>query len=568
MSFGFPLGLLSLLSLAPILAAYFLRRRQKPRTVSAVFLWRTKSQRAQAGPRLQRFSREASILLEALAVVAAALFLSDLRFGRTVEQRHLVLVVDGSLSMAARPPTGKPVAERVRLEAARLVERERVGLLTVVESGVHPRVLAGPQVEATRALAALEKWRPQGPAHDLVPAAQLGKELAGGEAKVHLLTDGPLPAGAALPPEVELTALGQPADNLALVSAQRRDEGELAVVTVRVASYCGSSREVAVRFEGPSPRLETIRLEPGATAAIRLSFPGAGPISVALPDDALIEDGRARLLPSPVQKVRVRLLSGLSAAEAAAVRRFLEVAPGVLPAQPDSGADLTLGPEGSGATVQLGAKGALKSFVGPFFTQKHHPLLEDVGLSGVLWTAGDNPNGRPVVTAGDTVLISEEEGALRLNLELSRSNVQRTAAWPVLLGNAVRRARLSSPGFQKRQLTLGEEVPVVTEPGGSYTLEGPSGARAVLGAGAVTLPPLSPPGTYRLLRDGEEVDALEVLAIDPRESDLRDRGAARLPAKAAAGIGLAALADRRAVWPLVLLLVLLLADFSLTARER
>src|SRR3954466_11990153 len=109
MSIGFPLGLLALLAALPLVAAYFLRRKQPPRVVSALFLWRTPDQRAQAGPRFERFSQEASLLLELLAVAAAAAFLSDAHCGGTHSRRHLVVVVDGSLSMQARG-----VTERVR----------------------------------------------------------------------------------------------------------------------------------------------------------------------------------------------------------------------------------------------------------------------------------------------------------------------------------------------------------------------------------------------------------------------------------------------------------------------
>ena len=97
MSFGFPWGLLALGALVPLVAAYFLRRKQKPVVVSALFLWRTPRPRAEAGPRFERFTREASLLLEALAVVAAALFLADVRLGEDARTRHVVLVVDGSL---------------------------------------------------------------------------------------------------------------------------------------------------------------------------------------------------------------------------------------------------------------------------------------------------------------------------------------------------------------------------------------------------------------------------------------------------------------------------------------
>ena len=93
--------------------------------------------------------------------------------------------------------------------------------------------------------------------------------------------------------------------------------------------------------------------------------------------------------------------------------------------------------------------------------------------------------------------MSEEEGRVHLNLDLSRSNLQRTPAWPVLLGNVVREARRTREGFPRRQLTLGEPLPVVTQPGARYTLVGPLGEKPVFGAGALTLPPPLVPGPLR-----------------------------------------------------------------------
>jgi hypothetical protein len=228
----------------------------------------------------------------------------------------------------------------------------------------------------------------------------------------------------------------------------------------------------------------------------------------------------------------------------------------------------TVGPPGARADVTLGTVAPLKSYLGPFFAQKGHPLLEDVQLSGVVWTAGQNPAGRPLMTAGDVVLVSEDDdGRLHLNLELSRSNVQRTVAWPVLIGNLVRRARTLQPGLPRKQLMLGEDVVVTITPGARYVLKGPSGVeRSVLGVGPVTLPAPPSPGRWTLLRDGQEVDALEVLPLDPRESDLHTRGPYAV--KAAVGEGLASLALRRprSSWWLLAMLALLLVDFWLTAR--
>src|SRR4051794_23730884 len=167
MSFGFPWGLLALGALVPLVAAYFLRRKQKPVTVSALFLWRTPRPRAEAGPRFERFTREASLLLEALAMIAAALFLADVRFSDDMRARHVVLVVDGSLSLSARGPDGVTVLERVRREAAKRVEQERATRVTVLASGSVPRVIAGPEAEPSKALGALESFQALGADHDV-----------------------------------------------------------------------------------------------------------------------------------------------------------------------------------------------------------------------------------------------------------------------------------------------------------------------------------------------------------------------------------------------------------------
>ncbi len=570
MSFGFPFGLLALGALVPLVSAYFLRRRQRPRLVSALFLWRSPSQRAQAGPRFERFSREASLALETLAVITATLFLADLRCGKEVPKRHVVVVVDGGLSLAAHGGNGT-VADRVREAVAKLARDEDAAALTVIETGVKPTVLAGPQLDTARALALLEAWRPVQPAHDVAPALLMARELTSARgARVWFFTDGPLPDGFVLPPEVVVHSVGAASDNLALVTAQRHDLGGVASLTVRVSNFSILAREVPVRFVALEPpaaeQLQTVELPPGGSAVVRVGLKTASSVEVSLPDDALSEDSKVVLLPSPTSELTVGTLEGLDGAARSALERFFQIAPGLVTRNP---ASLTFGPPGSAAAVTVGARGTLKSFVGPFFTQKGAPLLDDVQLAGVVWTVGENPPGRPLVTAGEAVLLSEDDdGALHLNLELSRSNLHRTPAWPVLLGNVIQRARLKAPGLPRRHLMLGEEVPVVTQAGFKWALKGPDGKqRPILGAGAVTLPALPAPGRWALLKDGAEVDALAVLPIDPRESDLRTRGPYDVAAAGGGAAFTAAFSRPRPLWPVALLLLLLLLDFWLTARE-
>lgn len=569
MTLGFPFGLLALLAAPVLVGAYFLRRRQPPRTVSALFLWRTPDQRAEAGPRLQRFSREASLLLELLAVLVAALFLADLRWGETARRQHVVVVVDGSLSMNAKVD-GETAAERVKTAVAKLARDEGAGVLTLIESGVKPTLLAGPQQEVDRALSTLERWTPAQPAHDVGPALTLARELSGsGEHRLFFFTDGPPAGEVAFPPQVEARSVGKAVDNVAFLSAQRRDENGQAQVTVRVGNFSSRERPVTVRFlpAGVAPESQALTLQAGATGVVRATFTTREPLSVELEDDALPQDGRLTLLPSPLADVSVALLADLDPAAQQALQRFLAVAPGVRVATP---AQLAFGGRGSAAPVTLGAPPPLRSFVGPFFAQKGSPLLDDVQLGGVVWTAGANPPGRVLLSAGEVALLAEDDdGRLHLNLDVSRSNVQRTAAWPVLLSNLVRQARLGTPGFPRKHLMLGEDVPLVAEAGASWTLRGPDGERRpVIGSGVLTLPPLPLAGGWVLEKDREPFDAAVVLPLDARESDLRTRGPWSVEAAKPRALASLATTSPRPWWPVGLLLVLVLADLWLTAAPR
>lgn len=569
MTLAAPLGLLALLAMPALVAAYFLRRRQPPRTVSALFLWRTPDQRAEAGPRLNRFSREASLALELLAVLFAALFLADLRCGENAPKQHVVIVLDGSLSMNALSG-GSSAADRARTMVASIAQSENAGVLTLIESGVKPSVLAGPQQERDRALSALEQWNPAQPAHDPSTAFTLARELSGGgDHRIYFITDGPLPEASPLPPRFEARSVGKSADNVAFLSAQRRDENGFAQVTVRVGNFSDRAIEAKVVFTAPDdkPQSHAVKLAASGTAVLRVGFKSKEPIEARLADDALPQDGHVVLLPSPLADVSVSLLDGLDANAQQAVRRFLSVAVGVKVTTPSL---LTFGPPGTQANLQLGAKPPLKSFVGPFFAQKGNTLLDDVQLGGVVWTAGENPPGRALMTAGDVVLISEEDdGTLHFNLDVGRSNVQRTVAWPVLLSNVVRQVRLGAPGFPRKHLMLGEDTPLVASAGSTWELRGPNGEkRPVMGSGILTLPPLSAAGRWTLSKDGDDFDSLVVLPLDPRESDLRDRGAYEVVPPQAQAFASLASTHPRPWWPLLVVLLLVLGDFWLTAAPR
>ncbi|MBI5545676.1 MAG: BatA domain-containing protein [Deltaproteobacteria bacterium] len=562
MSLGAPIGLLALLAVPILVGLYFLRRRQPPRVVSALFLWVSPDQRAEAGPKLQRFSREVSLALEIAATLAATGFLADLRLGASAAERQTVLVLDGSMSMSARLPLGRTVAEEA-LENAKRLALEDGGRVTLIASGLRPRLLCGPAAPSSE-LDALKLW-PSGPAHDLQPALRLAHEIAGPRNRVRLITDGapePLPEG------VEVLAIGQDLDNDAFTAALRADRGGVAHLALRIAHFGRSRADIPVvlRSEaGQVLRQERLSFEPGEEKALRIELAHAGTILVELPDDALPADGALRLLPQPLGplKIGVALPDGPAAQS---ILRFLAVDGLASVGEP---ADLVFAAPGPGPvapwTVVLGVAGEGRSLVGPFFADRRHPLLDAVPLEGLLWFAGEPVPGAPLVTSGDAILVSEAPGPVfHVNAELARSNLQRTAAWPVLLSNLLAMRRDALPGFVRHNPALDEELTVNIVPGALWTLEGPATEQALRGEGTLRLPAPAAPGRYRLKRDGRVADELEVLPIDRRESDLRDRSARRVPSPLPVG---RIAADRpRSSVPLLLLVALLCLDWVVTSR--
>jgi hypothetical protein len=555
------LGLLALAAIPALIGLYFLRRRQPPRTVSALFLWKSPDRRAESGPHLQRFSRELSLLCEIGAALAAAAYLADLRLGSPVRAPHTVVVLDSRLSMAARAPGARSAAQRA-LERLIALARADGGRVSVIESGPRPRLTLGPAADPAR-LAGLA-FAPRAGEHSLEGALALAHDLAGPRARVRLLTDR-LPAPAL--EGVEVIALGEPLENDALVAASRRDEAGVATVDLRLAHFGAARAEVLVRLttlEGTLLEEQRVWLGPGEERGVRARLETRVPLQVVLPDDALPEDGQATLLPSPQRRVTVGLHLGGVAGRA--VRRAVEADAAASIGEPG---DLAFEPAGKGAhgpwTAVVGVEGAARARLGPFFAERSEPLLAQVPFDGVLWACGDNPPGRPLLTAGPSTLISEEAGAVfHLNLELARSNVQRTPAFPLLIASLLSARRDALPGFARRHFGLDEEVRVATGDGSGWALEGPGGRSPLPAQAQLRLPP-SAPGRLALWRGGERIDEAAVDALDAAVSDLRGRQSGEIDSPLP--LGTTGPVTERSPWPLFALVALLCLDWIATGAR-
>ncbi len=524
MGFLSPLGLLALLAVPAIILLHLFRRRLRERRVAGLFLFAADRLAADAGRRRAPLRSTPSLWLESLAALLLALAIAGLTFGAESRLPHLVLVLDDSASMGAAHG-GSSTVERAREAAMERLEALPSGATaTVILTGPRPAVAAGPRAPLPFAREAVARWKPERPSHDFLPALHLGRELAADGGRLLFLTDRRF---ARCPPGTELRAFGRAAANAALLSA-RRSGGR---VHVGLAAYGGLPFESRLRVRGSE---RPIVLEPGVTQSLSFDDPAPGePLLLEIADDALAIDNSATLLPVPARIV------GFCAQVDAETQALLRI-PQIVRAM----RDVVLVSEGSRAHLLLTATpGAIEpgrvellltplpaggerdDWIGPFLTERRHPLLDGVTLEGVVWGAGrvDLP-GLPLLLAGEVALLSEEEGPrYRLNLDPSRTNLPASPDWPILFSNLCEEARRRMPGAEEINARLGEPL--------RYRLGAHDRADAIewrlpdggvernRGEGIATLDPRGP-GIHRLLQGDRELASFSVHFVDGRESDL------------------------------------------------
>ena len=183
LSIGVPWGLLALAALPAILAIHLFRQRSPPRPVTGLFLWPLPSTTPASGRRRERVVNLPSLWLELLAALALAWWLADVHPAGDDHGRHLVLVLDDRQRLQAQlstvGSTSDTPAERIRVALhARLAALRANDRVTVIASGLTPRLLCGPAAEPQQALTALAAWQPQAAWHELEPALTLATHLA------------------------------------------------------------------------------------------------------------------------------------------------------------------------------------------------------------------------------------------------------------------------------------------------------------------------------------------------------------------------------------------------------
>lgn len=472
--FALPLALIALTSLPMLAAIYWMRSRHHTRIVSTLSLWVDQRTPREGGRRLQRLQLPLLFLLELLALLlltaaAAGPVLHDKRI-----VHRIVVVLDDSYSMRADASGGKAgtpdTADTPRDRAVQAIHEvlrdHQPFSVRFVLAGTGPQVVGDAVSTMSAVDEQLRQWHGQAPGADLYEALATARQIAP-EAEVLVMTDhkpASMPAGG----RVQWRAFGRSLPNIAFVNAVRQDAGAGHRVLLAVANLSAKVGRTTLTAAG---KPMTLSLQPWQVRRMWFDLPADAPaFRASLGDDGLAADNRVVLLPSPRQRLRVRLAVG-QPRFAAQLRRALlatgrvhlvgdhpqlriaDRAPATQPAA--STADETWR-----LRLMIADKGP--AYVGPFVYDRSHPLTRGLSLAGVVWGAaktGEMP-GAPVLAAGDVPLLTDlplpgGRHLLRLRIVPGESTLGQTPAMPILMWNLVAWRLAHTPGLRQVNFPLG-----------------------------------------------------------------------------------------------------------------
>lgn len=307
-------------------------------------------------------------------------------------------------------------------------------------------------------------------------------------------------------------AVGKPRDNVAVSNAVRSldanqadtllielvNHGELPVSATMTLS-AGTDEVAFASVASPAAVGEPldvlsrmkVEMQPGEVKRLWLKPKDAAdrPLVVSLEDDALAADNAAVLMPIESRPLTVlvdlqdaSLGRAVSQAVQASGQAVLVGIGGEL-IFTDRAVDTNATPRGAAWIVQFDRGGTAaqandaEAYLGPFVIDYDHPLAEGLSLTGLVWSIAPNGvggeevpesrRGRPIVTAGDQVLLRDEtkrggQHHLTWRIWPERSTVMQSAAFPILVWNIIEWRRSDRPGVSPVNVRPGVPVSIAT----------------------------------------------------------------------------------------------------------
>jgi hypothetical protein len=403
-------------------------------------------------------------------------------------------------------------------------------------AGAQPTVLEDRVDNIPQAASVLDRWRCLSPIADMDRALTTAGQMADGKARILLISDH-LHNTADAAGQLESWSVGRPLDNIGFLHADRlrTDDGDRCMLTIGNFSTETKTTRLKIESLDGSQTLYEQSVEIPPSEPFRMIFePSSGiDLAASIDDDALDTDNRVILLGPSAKPVHAAVdfkdeevsESVHNALEAIPAARLVTESPDLLIT------DRTL-PETTEPlpwTMRIISEPNAVAFMGPFITDRSHPLTDGIDLQGVIWSAAIRQGypSIPVIAAGNTSLLEDVTDRnrahhLRLYLNPELSTFQLSPNWPILFWNLVHWRQQQLPGLSQTNWRLGAQVEFEAPqdamqlkllcPDGRSVDYDPQDQTIVINADA--------PGVYRMdTNNGMYSFAVNALAAD--ESDLQ-----------------------------------------------
>lgn len=594
-----PAGLYLLLAIPVVVLLHLFRRERRRRSVSSILLWQ--EIRDQSSRRIRpKLLRSINLLLQVLAIAAAALVLSDpvLASSAVEGPQRLILLIDRSASMGVAEGS----LSRMDLAKNRLRERmssaRRDTEMMIVSMGEYPRIEQPFTTDQTVLLDTLRRITATDERAELSRSVEFVTALGGGSANtgVALFTDGAFDAAEFALPTVELYRVGSVQPNTGITRFELRRADAAIEALLEIANYAPEARTVTVRLDRDDAAVaeQTIELAADASQLIAMSIRGQHGIAISATltdaNDALAADDRAVVIINQSEPVRVQLVTPGNFF----LQTALDVLPDVSVTSVDTydaalSSDVVVFDSVATPAVDSGSVLVVNTALqdGPFTPGETMPSLGTITLQASELTGGVRLDTVEVlrVLSGQLasgvavhalrgphpVLYSYRTDRLRLvglNLSTNETDLALSPGFPVLISNIISWLSPTRATNLIRSTRTGETFDLFVPIGIPVTVEYPDGTtdELVTTRTPTVLRGLDQAGLYTV-RSDRGTTRIAVNLIDSAESDLTPRFTLEtaVAGRSAAGgppVG-------RPLWPLLLglLLALLAADWFIWARR-
>ena len=553
MIFALPWAFLGLAALPALAAIYLLRSRSRNRPVSSLMLWAEATRPHAGGRLLKRLHVPLILILELATLALLVLAATGPHWPMQAGRPPLAVVLDDSFSMQAGGDASPRAAAEEHLRD--LLRGEPDTAVRFVLAGAEPLTLGVRGRGLARLEEAMDRWTCRSPAADLETAVTHAlsevwtRSGEGGSRERVLVLADHKPASDLAAAGVLWRAFGQDRPNAAVVHAARSRGPDDPRCLVEVANFAADARPLTLTIERvpepdagaaatpaarPAATVQRVTLGAGERRALVIELPrDTGAVRARLDADALPLDDQVLLLPDDRPPVRVDLRVAHEPLRAA-LRRALEATGRARLTERDADLVITDGPPPAGLTperwsVSFAIDEKPEAFIGPFITDRTHPLCEGLDLESVIWAAAREPPmpGTPVVSAGNVTLVTDTGRAggrrdIRIRMTPDFSNLTQSTNWPALVWNLLAYRSAHLPGLHTPNVRLGEMV-LVPVPTGIAAVEvrapdGSAESRTVHDGRVALHATLC--GRYNVTGD-TWTQRLAANALAPDESDLR-----------------------------------------------